>query len=245
MATMLCFQVRSPIVCARFLTPNVASLQVKRKSLEQANISAQPTGLRTGGTQCTLAHQWRSLPPVRSTSLFAVLLLAARNTFSQAIQTMDLNAPPVPFPGTRKTTAAFLVPPSFGRTMLAVLTGIHSRQRRISGKTSDLQMPYRRMARFTGSPSRRKDCKMKFARTCSLCWKPFTADDFRTRLCPSCNPSEHGPDSPEGVSGASDCSGPRSGADNRAALAAKPAIPPRAAGQNDKAHGRETAKENE
>ena len=42
MATMLCFQVRSPIVCARFLTPNVASLQVKRKSLEQANISAQP-----------------------------------------------------------------------------------------------------------------------------------------------------------------------------------------------------------
>lgn len=48
--------------------------------------------------------------------------------------------------------------------------------------------------------------------------------------------SEHGPDSPEGVSGASDCSGPRSGADNRAALAAKRPIPPRVAGRNSSHH---------
>ncbi len=43
-------------------------------------------------------------------------------------------------------------------------------------------------------------------------------------------PSE-GPDARR-VSGASDCSDPRSGADNRAALAAKRPIPPRVAGRN-------------
>ena len=51
--------------------------------------------------------------------------------------------------------------------------------------------------------------------------------------------SKRGPDSPEGVSGASDCSDPRSGADNRAALAAKRPIPPRVAGRNPKCTGPE------
>ena len=69
MATMLCFQVRSPIVCARFFMPNVASLQVKRKSLEQANISAQHHGagdrrqsMTTSKTKPQVASG--TLPPV-------------------------------------------------------------------------------------------------------------------------------------------------------------------------------------
>ena len=51
------------------------------------------------------------------------------------------------------------------------------------------------------------------------------------------NPPE-GPDARR-VSGASDCSDPRSGADNRAALAAKRPIPPRVAGRNPKVEIRE------
>ena len=57
------------------------------------------------------------------------------------------------------------------------------------------------------------------------CMAPFTCSA-------AFEDSEHGPDSPEGVSGASDCSDPRSGADNREALAAKRPIPPRVAGRN-------------
>ena len=49
-------------------------------------------------------------------------------------------------------------------------------------------------------------------------------------------PSGDGPDARR-VSGASDCSGPRSGADNRAALAAKRPIPPRVAGRNPVVRG--------
>ena len=62
------------------------------------------------------------------------------------------------------------------------------------------------------------------------CMAPFTCSA-------AFEDSEHGPDSPEGVSGASDCSDPRSGADNRAALAAKRPIPPRVAGRNPKVRG--------
>ncbi len=48
----------------------------------------------------------------------------------------------------------------------------------------------------------------------------------------SSSSSDEGPDSREAVSGASLCSGPRSGADKGAALVAKPTIQPRGAGLN-------------
>ena len=67
------------------------------------------------------------------------------------------------------------------------------------------------------------------------CMAPFTCSA-------AFEDSEHGPDSPEGVSGASDCSDPRSGADNRAALAAKRPIPPRVAGRNAGGHRQVPAK---
>lgn len=73
-------------------------------------------------------------------------------------------------------------------------------------------------------------------RTCNSRYDCYLCEDghcVSQRKCKDASEdSEHGPDSPEGVSGASDCSDPRSGADNRAALAAKRPIPPRVAGRN-------------
>lgn len=73
---------------------------------------------------------------------------------------------------------------------------------------------------------------------CKSCGKPF--DYFITLVCHNyyAHPESYlGPDRPEGVSGASDCSATRSGADNRAALAAKRPIPPRYAGRNSRGQG--------
>ena len=73
---------------------------------------------------------------------------------------------------------------------------------------------------------------------CVRCGIPVNPREIHGGMCLSCQDdiailfSERRAGRPEGVSGASDCSGPRSGADNRSALAAKRPIPPRVAGRN-------------
>ena len=68
---------------------------------------------------------------------------------------------------------------------------------------------------------------------CGLCWKVSSSRKAAlAHFASHFRASGRRAGQPEGVSGASDCSDPRSGADNRAALAAKRPIPPRVAGRN-------------
>ena len=86
--------------------------------------------------------------------------------------------------------------------------------------------------------------KMKYREiVCIRCYKPFQVWKREASICPSCSyASRRAGHLAKRVSGASDCSDPLRGADNRAALAAKRPIPPRVAGRNPAVDRRPTGK---